>query len=118
MQRVLVKKMAMDKFLFFTAVLVVLIAIANNQDWIVLPAIAILLLSERSLGMMVLTLAVIGFLYLIRGTGSQSLWIPVAIVLLVGLSWAYGKQEPPQELPPEYYLPQGYGGEYGGTQGY
>ncbi|MBN2127139.1 MAG: hypothetical protein JW703_01970 [Candidatus Diapherotrites archaeon] len=80
----------MDTFTFLIAIVLMLIAITYGQNWIVFAVIIIMILTQRSLGVVILMLLGGGILYFLASAGVNLIdYWPILvfgfIILVIGL---------------------------------
>ena len=100
----------MDTFTLITSVLMMMIAFQFGQNWIVFGVVAVMILTSRDLGTVLLMFSAMAALYL--GKASIAEYWPVIMFGLIILALFLGIGQKPQQ--PELYPPDPYGGLLGG----
>lgn len=105
----------MDTFTFLIAILLIMLAMQFQYDWIVFAVVAIMIFTLRSVSTTIILLIAVFVMYFVVGTENISAYWPIIVVGLILLSLAFGIGGKPQQ--PEYYSPGGYGDLLGGAGG-
>ncbi|MFH1696738.1 MAG: hypothetical protein ABH854_02410 [Candidatus Diapherotrites archaeon] len=101
----------METFNFLIAILMMMIALQYQQNWIVIAVVALMAFTEKSVKTaLVLIIAAIVMYYVMGPDGISSMW-PVAVFGLIALSLIAGIGA---KEKPEMYGGGGYGGLLGG----
>ena len=103
----------MDTFTFMISLVLMMLAIQFNENWLVFAIIALTILTSRSITMAILLLIVGAVLYFTQGM-LESYW-PIVFFGLIILAVLLGLGRQQQ---PEYYNPDMYSGLMGGGEGY
>jgi hypothetical protein len=106
----------MDTFTFLTAILLMIIGLTYNQNWVVFAVIAVMVLTSRNITTLILMGAGGGILFFIASSGADlnALW-PLVVFGLIIISLVIGIGK--QEKQPEYFGPEMGGGYFGGQGG-
>ena len=105
----------MDTFTFMIAIILMMLAIQFNEQWLAFSIIAIMILTMRSISATVILVFAMGVLYFMRGN-LEPYW-PfiffglIIVALIFGMKGAGGGDVGGQ---PEYYSPDMYSGLMGG----
>jgi hypothetical protein len=102
----------MDTFTFMVALLLMMLAVKFNENWLAFAVIAILILTMRSASTTILLVIAMVVLYTMRGS-LEPYW-PFVFFGLVVFALLMGMGSRPQQ--PEYYSPDMYSGLMGGGQ--
>ncbi|AJF60246.1 MAG: hypothetical protein J4224_00950 [Candidatus Diapherotrites archaeon] len=103
----------MDTFNFLVSILLIIIAIQYQQNWIVFAILIISILSTRSLSTAITLIISTIVVYAVLGSGDISSLFPVVVFGLIIFALVLGLAEKPKQ--PEYYPPDpGYGEMLGG----
>lgn len=102
----------MDTFTFMISLVLMMLAIQFNENWLVFAIIALTILTTRSITMTILLLIVGAVLYFTQGM-LEPYWPIVffGLIILAVLLGMGGQQQP------EYYSPDMYSGLMGGGEG-
>ena len=107
----------MDTLAFIIAVLLIMLAIQFNQQWMILGVVGILIVSMRSVGTILLVIITLGAFFLFPDVKTYG---PIILVSLIIIALAFGsgdKPGAPQGYPMDMFGDMG-GGGYGGPGGY
>lgn len=107
----------MDTFTFMIALVLMMLAIQFNEQWLAFAIVAITILSMRSLMATILLIVAMGVIYVMKGS-LEPYW-PFIFFGLVILALVLGMREGGGGGggQPEYYSPDMYSGLMGGAGG-
>ena len=100
----------MDTFTFMIALVLMMLAVQFEQNWLVLAIVVIMILSMRSVGTTILLVVSVAVVYFLKGS-MEPYW-PFVFFGLIILALALGVGGKPEQ--PEYYSPDMYSGLMGG----
>ncbi len=100
----------MDTFSLITGILMMMIAFQFDQNWIVFGIVAVMILTSRDFGTLIIMIVALIALYI--GKISVADYWPVIMFGLIILALFLGAGQKPQQ--PELYPPDPYGGLLGG----
>ena len=105
----------MDTFTFLISLLLMIFAVQYGENWLVFAIIAVMILSTRSVGTILLMVISAGVLLYLKSASIPIVqhW-PVVVFGLIILALVLGMGEKPSQ--PEYYSPDPYAGLMGGQQ--
>jgi len=99
----------MDTFTIMVAIILMMMFLQYDQQWLVLGTVIVVILSTRSLTTAFVLIAALAIIYLTQGA-AQAYW-PIVIFGLVILALIIGLR--PKPAQPDYYAPD-LGGMMGG----
>ena len=97
----------MDTFNFLIAMLIVILAVQYQQNWIVFGILAVVVISSRSVTTFIASVIGTGIIYFFSSGGNINAYLPLIVLALVILALLIGICKKDQQ--PEYYAPD-YGG--------
>lgn len=106
----------MDTFTFLVAMLLMMLALQYNQNWMLFAILVIAVITSRSVVTAIVMVLSAAMLYFLTKSGQiEGLW-PAVIIGLIVVSLLLTSGKKPQQ--PEFYGPEaGYGGMFGGEGG-
>ena len=96
----------MDTFMFLMAMIIIMLGLQYGQSWIVFGVLALLVISTRSMGTILLTIGAVIVLYMIRNSPSFDQLLPVVLVGFIVVALLISALQSRMETSgEEYYLP-------------
>ncbi len=99
----------MDTFTFAVAIILMMIALQFHENWLVFGILALMILSQRSLGVTIIMVGAAVTLYIFKDTLTE--YWPFVLFGLIIIAIVFGGK---QKEEPEYFPPDPYGGMLGG----
>ena len=96
----------MDTFMFLMAMIIVMLGLQYGQSWIVFGVLALLVISTRSIGTILLTVGAVIILYMIRNSANFNQYLPIVLIGFIVVALLISAlQSRTESSGEEYYLP-------------